>query len=179
MTHEELENHGKQYSKSYGRSDSIWTTNKSAAYHKTILLKLLRTYGYLEPSDAAILEDEQGEAIDLELPSESEVTIVEHTPIPANKVNKLLGFEGDDEPDVEPENVSLTDTMTIESACKVENSKGVQYGKLTVKGLEEMLSALWKQVKSNELTAEATAEIEHKIKAANVVLAAKKSGEIN
>jgi len=41
------------------------------------------------------------------------------------------------------------------------------------------LSALWKQVKSNELTAEATAEIEHKIKAANVVLAAKKSGEIN
>jgi recombination protein RecT len=99
MTHEELENHGKQYSKSYGRSDSIWTTNKSAAYHKTILLKLLRTYGYLEPSDAAILEDEQGEAIDLELPSESEVTIVEHTPIPANKVNKLLGFEGDDEPE--------------------------------------------------------------------------------
>jgi len=81
------------------------------------------------------------------------------------------------QPELIPEPVS--DSMTIEEAYKVETSKGVQYGTMTIAGLEKMLDAMWKQVKSNGLTAEATAEIEHKIKAANMVLSAKKSGEIN
>ncbi len=99
MTNEEMEEHGKRYSKGYNRADSIWMTNKRAAYHKTILLKLLRTYGYLDPSDAAILDDEQPEISDLELPDETEVTIVERKPIPAEETNKYLGFEDDDEAD--------------------------------------------------------------------------------
>lgn len=97
MTNEEMEAHGKKYSKGYNKVDGIWTTNKPAAYHKTILLKLLRTYGYLDPSDAAMLEDEQAEVSDLELPDESDVTIVESKPITTSEANELLGFEGDDE----------------------------------------------------------------------------------
>jgi len=101
MTHEELDAHGQRYSKGYNKADGIWTTNKPAAYHKTILLKLLRTYGYLDPSDAAILSDDDDPEYvsDLELPEETEVTIIEHAPVPAEKVNKLLGFDDDDEPE--------------------------------------------------------------------------------
>ena len=183
MTNEEMEAHGKKYSKGYNKSDGIWTTNKPAAYHKTILLKLLRTYGYLDPSDAAILDDEQAEISDLELPDESDVTIVEHEPIPAEKVNGLLGFEEDPEPEpsklmprANPE--PIDNTMTIEDACKFETSDGVQYGKMTIAAIEAMLSNLWKQIKGNELSPEETAEIERKIKAAQMVHAAKVNKEI-
>ena len=69
--------------------------------------------------------------------------------------------------------------MTIEEACKVTTSEGKAYGSMTIVGLEKMLSAMWKQVKSNGLTAEATAEVQRKIAAANVVLKEKKSGGMN
>lgn len=105
-------------------------------------------------------------------------------PVEAEKVVSLDTLVKDF-PDMKPETVAafqshLTkNTMTIEDACKVETSKGVQYGTMSAAGIEKMLSAMWKQIKSNGLTAEATAEVEHKIKAAKMVLAAKKSGEIN
>jgi len=40
------------------------------------------------------------------------------------------------------------------------------------------LSAMWNQLKTNDLTDEAKAEIQHKIKAAQVVLDAKNNKEI-
>ena len=187
MTHEELEAHGRKYSKGYSKPDGIWTTNKPAAYHKTILLKLLRTYGYLDPSDAAILsDDDDPEYIsDLELPEEAEVTIIEHTPIPAEKVNKLLGFD-DDEPEDEPvpedepkpAPVSFDETMTIEDAYKFETSKGVQYGKMTIDGLEKMLSAMWSEINNNELDDAEKTIIRTKIEAAQMVHSAKVNKEI-
>ena len=69
--------------------------------------------------------------------------------------------------------------FTIEDACKVTNSKGVQYGTMTIITLEKMLSALWKQLKENHLEPEAKAEIELKIKAAQTVLTAKHNKEIS
>ena len=188
MTNEEMDAHGKKYSKGYNKVGGIWTTNKPAAYHKTILLKLLRTYGYLDPSDAAILEDEQGEVSDLELPDEADVTIVEHESIPAEKINGLLGFDDDPESaqlmprvTVEPvaEKLSIEDTMTIEDACKTTTSQNKQYGSMTVDGLKAMLSAMHKKLANNEMTPVEKAEVEHKIKAAQMVLAAKENGEIN
>ena len=100
MSNEELEDHGRKYSKSYNRPDSIWKTNKKAAYHKTIILKLLRTYGYLDPMDMAALEhieDEDLGVIDSELPSEDEVTIIDSKPLSTEDANKLLGIEDDEE----------------------------------------------------------------------------------
>ena len=122
MTNEEMDAHGRKYSKGYNKVGGIWTTNKPAAYHKTILLKLLRTYGYLDPSDAAILEDEQGEVSDLELPDESDVTIVEHEPIPAGKINGLLGF--DDDPEPEPAQLMpRVTTEPVEEKPKINGDK--------------------------------------------------------
>lgn len=102
MTNEEMDAHGKKYSKGYNKVGGIWTTNKPAAYHKTILLRLLKTYGYLDPTEAAILDEEQGEVADLELPDETDVTIVAYDPIPTEEVNSLLGFDDDPEPEQEP-----------------------------------------------------------------------------
>ncbi len=99
MSYEELEEHGKRYSKSYqsGRQDSIWLTNKQLAYHKTILLKLLRTYGYLEPADAALLDAEEDEIVNTELPPEDKVTIIEMPKYGSiAEINKSLGYEEDD-----------------------------------------------------------------------------------
>ena len=98
MTYEELEEHGKRYSKSYKANspESIWVKNKELAYHKTILLKLLRTYGYLEPAEAAMLdgEEEDEENIDLELPSEDKVTIIDEPKFNSiAEINKALGYE--------------------------------------------------------------------------------------
>lgn len=109
MTNEEMDEHGKKYSKGYNKVGGIWTTNKPAAYHKTILLRLLKTYGYLDPTEAAILDEEQAEIADLELPDETDVTIVAYDPIPAEEVNSLLGFDDDPEPEVVVEDQKPTE----------------------------------------------------------------------
>lgn len=109
MTNEEMDAHGKKYSKGYNKVGGIWTTNKPAAYHKTILLRLLKTYGYLDPTEAAILDEEQAEIADLELPDETDVTIVAYDPIPAEEVNSLLGFDDDPEPEVVVEDQKPTE----------------------------------------------------------------------
>lgn len=109
MTNEEMDAHGKKYSKGYNKVGGIWTTNKPAAYHKTILLRLLKTYGYLDPTEAAILDEEQAEIADLELPDETDVTIVAYDPIPAEEINDLLGFDDDPEPEVVVEDQKPTE----------------------------------------------------------------------
>jgi len=69
--------------------------------------------------------------------------------------------------------------MTIEEAYGVKTSEGKLYGEMTEAGLERMLSHMWKQLKQNHLEPDERVEIERKIKAAQVVLAAKRTGEIN
>ena len=71
------------------------------------------------------------------------------------------------------------ETMTIEDACKTKTSNDKLYGEMTVVGLEKMLSAMHTKLANNDLTPVEKAEVEHKIKAAQMVYAAKKNGEIN
>ena len=76
MTNEELEAHGKKFSQNYNNPASLWQKNKPAMFRKTILLRLLRNWGYLSPEHSAIFAAEEEEnAVALELPSESEVTV--------------------------------------------------------------------------------------------------------
>ena len=185
MTFDEMEAHGKKYSKSYNRPDSVWNTNKAAAYHKTILLKLLRTYGYLNPSDAAILEDDQVEVSDLELPDESDVTIIESKPITTKEANRILGMDDDDEPEPKPkpevvEAEVSTDPMTIEDACKVETSDNPpkRYGDLTMTELVARFNELNYQLKHDNLEPDERAIKERKINAVKMVIDAKRNKEI-
>ena len=68
--------------------------------------------------------------------------------------------------------------MTIEDACKTTTSQNKQYGSMTIDGLKAMLSAMHKKLANNELTPEEKAEVERKIKAAQMVLNAKVNKEI-
>ena len=76
------------------------------------------------------------------------------------------------------EAASISETMTIEDACKTTTSQNKQYGSMTVDGLKAMLSAMHKKLANNELTPEEKAEVERKIKAAQMVLKAKENKEI-
>jgi len=94
--------------------------------------------------------------------------------------------EQDNEPELqvqtqepEPENKPTIPTPLLEEGYGVKTSEGKLYGEMTEAGLERMLSHMWKQLRQNHLEPEEKAEIERKIKAAQVVLAAKRTGEIN
>jgi len=76
------------------------------------------------------------------------------------------------------EAASVSETLTIEDACKTTTSQNKQYGSMTVDGLKAMLSAMHKKLANNEMTPEEKAEVEHKIKAAQMVLKAKENKEI-
>lgn len=56
MTVEEIHAHKEKYSKGYERSDSAWKTATSQMERKTVLLRLLRDWGYIDPIDQANLE---------------------------------------------------------------------------------------------------------------------------
>ena len=72
----------------------------------------------------------------------------------------------------------IEDTMTIEDACKTKTSQDKPYGEMTIVGLEKMLSAMHAKLAKNELSPEERAEVERKIKAAQMVRTAKVNKEI-
>ena len=76
------------------------------------------------------------------------------------------------------EAASISETVTIEDACRTTTSQNKQYGSMTVDGLKAMLSAMHKKLANNELTPEEKAEVERKIKAAQMVYNAKVNKEI-
>jgi hypothetical protein len=68
-------------------------------------------------------------------------------------------------------------TMTIEGAYKVQTSKGVRYGDMTIPGLKKMLSALYKSYHDGtEKSDDGKALLMTKIQAASMVLKEKESG---
>lgn len=194
MTNEEMDEHGKKYSKSYGFSDSIWKTNKKMAYHKTILSRLLKTYGYMNPNEAALLnDDEYTTVVDTDLPDEDSVTTMEHKPVTLAEGNKMLGYEDEEPLEVNFEDLpqhaividespmTLIETgepMTLELACAMTNSKGVQYGTMPVAVLEKIISNLYKTLNTVGLADEDKAVAERKLKAAKIVYDSKKAQEI-
>jgi recombination protein RecT len=207
MSNEELEAHGAKYSKSYSRSDSIWKTNKRVAYHKTILLKLLRNYGYISPLEASILsEDEQSEVSDLNMPNIEDVTIIEKPKLSKSEINRSLGLNDDEEvidgkfseelPDfiVRPQPDPMTDflvetfavdappkveadIMTIERAMKIENSEGVKYGDIPNDKLQAMVLGINKGLR-NGIDDAKRAEYLEKKEAIGVILKARANKEI-
>lgn len=190
MTVEELEEHGKRYSKGYNRSDSIWQTNKKAAYHKTIILRLLRTHGYLEPRVQAFLEadetDGSGELEEVALPEQSDVTVIEEQkPKTLAEARSALGFDAPDDDivdaefeEAEPKPLVLP-LLTIEDACKATMADGKPYHKLPQKNLETIIENLNKSLTENHLSDEAREDQTFKLAAARTILLAKRDGSLN
>lgn len=65
MTSEEIHAIGAKYSKRYNSADGIWKTNPDIAEHKTVLRRLLRRYGYIDPNDAAVLDAIESEDVEI------------------------------------------------------------------------------------------------------------------
>lgn len=72
MTVEEIHEHAKKHSKSYGHKRSGWQTDPQAMERKTVLRLLLRKWGYLDPTDVSVLEEIEREpdALDAEFVSD-------------------------------------------------------------------------------------------------------------
>jgi recombination protein RecT len=209
MSYEELEAHGRRYSKSYGNPDSIWTTNKELAYHKTIVLKLLRTYGLLSPHELAVLESEDNEGIgEFDLPDDSTIVLEASQPKSIAEINKSLGYEDEDddanvisveeykvddgaidaviELSEEAETklkkktqVPPEDFMTLEDACAITDSKGRSYGELSAEALSYMSSSIGKALNNPSLSPEEKAEYQKRFRAIGILLKAKSEGVIN
>lgn len=77
------------------------------------------------------------------------------------------------------EAASVSETMTIEDACRTTTSQGVLYQTITAAGLKKMEDAIQKKIENNDLTPIEKTEYERKLKAAQMVLVAKENGEIN
>lgn len=133
---------------------------KSSAQVAGSIVTYLRRYSFA--SILGIYSDEDGDG---NKPVSEKIAQVK---VPA--VNSTLETFAVDKP--------FTDPMTIEDACKVTTSQGKAYGEMTVVGLEKMLSAMHAKLANNQLTPEEKAEVEHKIKAAQMVYNAKKNQEI-
>ncbi len=80
--------------------------------------------------------------------------------------------------DDKQEEVKADETLTIEDACKTKTSQDKPYGEMTIVGLEKMLSAMHAKLVKYELSPEEKAEVERKIKAAQMVYNAKVNKEI-
>lgn len=103
---EEVQAHGKRYSKTYDRPDSKWKTEPAKMERKTVLRILLRKWGYLDPTDAsllAVVEHAEDEAIEAEFNLEEpspEAEAQEVTPRTEAQRKAELGFgNGDHKPD--------------------------------------------------------------------------------
>ena len=122
------------------------------------------------PEELGADVDQDGNVINVPVVEVSpvEVPVIEPTPDPMTDF--LIDTFAVDKP--------VTDPMTIEDACKVTTSQGKVYGDMTVVAIEKMLSAMHAKLANNQLTPEEKAEVEHKIKAAQMVYNAKKNQEI-
>lgn len=80
---------------------------------------------------------------------------------------------------VEAKPVSESETMTIEDACKVRSeSANKSYGAMTIGDLSVRYNALVKALKDNGLSDEQRAEKTYKMRAAKMVIDAKRNKEI-
>lgn len=98
------------------------------------------------------------------------VPVVEITPVVEQNVL----------PEHEPEPQAEQELMTIEDACKVETSDNPpkRYGDLSIPELSARYNELNKQLKAADIDQAERASKERKIKAAKMVIEAKKNGEI-
>ena len=62
MSVDEIEAHAMKYSRNYNYDDSLWKKEHDKMCRKTVLRILIRKWGYIDPSDAATLEEIEEDA---------------------------------------------------------------------------------------------------------------------
>lgn len=85
MTAAEMLAHAKKYSKSFGKTDSAWTTSFEQMANKTMIRRLLSQYGILSVEMIAALTADSGDDTDLQADAEPQVIDVTPAPKAAKK----------------------------------------------------------------------------------------------
>jgi len=103
MTVEELHEHAQEYSKGYnyknekGEFTSLWHKESAKMERKTVLRLLMRRWGYLDPSDAAMLTEIESEPDSID--ADFGETDYETEPAPRRSEEQLMAELGYDDPD--------------------------------------------------------------------------------
>lgn len=63
MTVDEITRHAKKFSRGFGKSSSPWTTDFDSMARKTVLKKLLKSYGYLSANVSAAIQSDDDDAM--------------------------------------------------------------------------------------------------------------------
>jgi len=159
MTLDEIHVHAQKYSKNYNNAKSQWKVNPEAMERKTVLRLMLRRWGYLDPADAATLDElEREEVVDIEPAAPEQEAEPEFEPEPDQEPNldgefpptpekqteaqtlKDLGF------DPEPEITSGEDTYRYNDAMITNTVARVSSLKIT-----DVAAAVYRAVKAEKM----------------------------
>jgi recombination protein RecT len=146
MTVEEIHAHAKKYNlNGYDNPKGLWKKDPAVMERKTALRTLLRKWGYMDPTDSAVLAEIEGDVIDGQA---EEVGIN-----PETAVNQQveLGYEEQPEEEQSTEVPGKNGTgkapMTLEEAKAVTNRDGLLYGDIATEDLGYMARSLGNQKK--------------------------------
>lgn len=179
MTIEELRAHAQRYSKSYGQSSSPWTTNFDDMCKKTVLRLGLTHWGTFGTVDSLLMASpvEEENVVDAEWAQDA-IHEEENRHNNPREVNVLMQELGYDEPapaaPAEPKPApvpAMPAEMTIEDAEAIENSQGTPYGTLPTDKITFALNSVRKSLEK-----EPNPAYEHKAKALEIILAARRAG---
>ena len=139
MSKAELLEHGKRYSKSYGRQDGPWKTNPHAMMLKTPLKLLLSKYGILsvqmqqaiQADQAVVIEDEDGEVSYEYVDTEDKSEIDDTKQIEEAKDDMLESYKKE-----------LKNLMTEEEIDEWEKKNNDDFQKLNKKSQETLADAI-------------------------------------
>lgn len=149
MTADEIIEHAKKYSKSYGRSDSVWKTNPDAMMAKTVMRLGLTKWGYLDPNDAMVMGAvDEDDLEDETLPDPDDVTIEEKPKRTVKENMDDLGFDDQSTVDAEFEDAPQPEPEA-EQTPKGADSKGKKFVEMTIPELAGHLNEYEKRLREN------------------------------
>jgi recombination protein RecT len=125
MTCGEIHDHARKYNpKSYNSPSSAWKTDPAKMERKTVLRQLLKKWGYLDPSDAATLDE-----------VESEGEFIEGTIVDAEREFIIAS------PEPEPPAKLPVPSITLDEAWNVTVNNGTPLGTLPIEKLRIVVAS--------------------------------------
>ena len=132
MTVDEVHDHAKKYSKAYNNQSSPWKSDPDKMERKTVLRLLLRRWGYLDPIDAATLDE-------VETASNGEV--IEGTVIEPSDVQEMDAPKKErTKPAPAPKVEETKPTLTVDEARGMKNVYGYELGTLNADQLNVIIT---------------------------------------
>jgi recombination protein RecT len=136
MTVEEIHDHAQKYNlNGYNNPKGLWQKDPQSMERKTVLRTLLKKWGYMDPSDSAVLAELEGDVID------GQAEEVRDEPEPPETE------QPEAEPATEAPGKNGNAPMSLDEAKAVKNRDGLLYGDIATDDLGYMANSLANQKK--------------------------------